>query len=147
MRHTDAKAQRPHRADVGHLVAQLREHLHGPGVVAVVDPLEARDVVRTALPLEAAEVDVVVDAEVVEGHEQVGGECRPQPQLVGSAPVEERPDVDAVGALRRGGQSEQLDRRQVVEQTAVGRRLGVVELVDDHDVEVVRRESVHPVRR
>ncbi len=48
---------------------QLREDLEGPAVVAGVDPIEARDVVCTALPFEAAEVDVIVNAEVVEGHE------------------------------------------------------------------------------
>ncbi len=62
----------------------------------------------------------------------------PQPQFRGYAAAEEVADVDAVGAFRGRGQSEQFDRPHVVEQPAVGRGFGVVELVDDDDVEVMR---------
>ena len=46
----------------------------------------------------------------------------------------------AVEALRRRGQSQQLSRREVVEQPVVRRCRRVMELVDDHDVECVRRD-------
>jgi hypothetical protein len=51
--------------------------------------------------------------------------------------VEER---EAVGALGGGGEGEELERLDVVEEVLVGARRGVVELVDDDDVEVVGRE-------
>ena len=46
-------------------------------------------------------------------------------------------------SLRSGcrGQPEQLDGREVVEHPLVRGGGGVVELVDDHDVEVVGRQS------
>jgi len=64
----------------------------------------------------------------------------PQPQLAGGAPVEEvGADIDAVGTLGSCGEAEQLAQGQVVEQPSVRWRLGVVELVDDHDVVGVGR--------
>ena len=65
----------------------------------------------------------------------------PQPQLGGDAIVEPVQDGQPVASFRRGGQPEQLDGRHVVEDPLVGGRGGVVELVDDHDVEVVRAPS------
>ena len=47
-------------------------------------------------------------------------------------------------SLRRGGHRQQPTRFEVVEKALVGRRLGVVELVDDHHVETGRIESVGP---
>ncbi len=71
----------------------------------------------------------------------------PQPQLGGDAIVEPVQDRQAVAALGRGGQAEQLDGLHVVEQRAVRRRRRVVELVDDHDVEVVGRQDRRGRRR
>jgi hypothetical protein len=51
----------------------------------------------------------------VKRHQQVGGQRVPQRQLVRGPIAEERPHVDAVGALWRGGQAEQFLRSQVVE--------------------------------
>ena len=107
-------------------------------VVAGVDVVELVDVVARRASTRAAQVGVVGDAEVVERAEQVALERVPQPQLGGDAAVEERADVGAVGAFGRRGEAEQLPRLEVVEEAPVGRGLGVVELVDDHDVEVRR---------
>ena len=82
----------------------------------------------------------------MERHEQVGVERVPQPQLVAIRPSKNCLDVDAVAAFRRRGQPEQLLRLQVVEQPAVGGRHGVVELVDDDDVEVVGLDALDAVR-
>ena len=71
----------------------------------------------------------------------------PQPQLGGDAVVEPVQDRQAVAALRRRGQPEQLDGRDVVEEPLVGGGRGVVELVDDHDVEVIRRATRRGRRR
>lgn len=86
------------------------------------------------------EVGVVSDSEVVERAEQIRLERVPQPQLRGDAAVEEVADVHAVGALGCRGQAQQFSRREVVEDPPVRRRLSVVELVDDDDLEGVRRE-------
>ena len=110
VRHRHAEPQRPHLPDVGDLVDRLVDDLAGPCVVAGIDVVERAGVVASALPLDTAQVDVVVNAEVVEGHQQIGAERIPQPQLVRAAPVEVLPDVDAVGPLRCGGQTEQFAR-------------------------------------
>jgi hypothetical protein len=50
--------------------------------------------------------------------------------------------VNAVAALRGGGEAEYLGGREVVEEAAVGRGLGMVVLVDnDHVVHVGERVS------
>ena len=51
-------------------------------------------------------------------------------------------DRQAVASFRRGGQAEQFDRREVIEDSFVRGGGGVVELVDDHHVEVIRRQGV-----
>jgi hypothetical protein len=143
--HRDAEAERPHAPHVGDLVDGLADDLARPCVIARIDVVEGRGVVRAAAPLDPPQVDVVVNAEVVERDEQVGAQRVPQPQLVGAASAELLPDVRAVAALGRGGETEQLARGQVVEQATVGRRLGVVKLVDDHHVEVVARDLLDAV--
>jgi hypothetical protein len=134
-----AEAQRAHPPGVGDLVAQLPQHLGCPRVVAGVEPVKALDVVGPALPLHPGQVHIVSHAEVMERHQQVGGQRVPERQLVRRPVAEERPHVHAVGALRRGRQAEKFLRPQVVEQPPVGRRLCVVELVDHDHVEVVGR--------
>ncbi len=135
----DAEADGPHLLRAGDLVAEFADHLGGAGVVAGVEVAQLRGVVVAALPLQLAEVDVVRDAEVVERHQQIGVQGVPEAQFAGGAAVEELlGDVDAVAAFRRRGQSEELLRLQVVQQPAVGGRHGVVEFIDDDDVEEVR---------
>jgi hypothetical protein len=67
--------------------------------------------------------------------------CIPQAQLGGDAVVEPVQDREAVAALRRCGEPEQLDGLEVVEHSLVRRGSGMVELVDDDDVEVIGREG------
>jgi hypothetical protein len=143
----DAEAQGPHPAGVGDLVADLAQHDPGAGVVAGVDAVEAGDVVGPALPLDPGQVGAVGDAEVVERAEQVGVEGVPESELGSGPAAEEGPDVDAVAALGGGGEPEQLAGLEAVQQPAVGRGLGVVELVDDDDVEGGGVEVVHAVCR
>ena len=66
----------------------------------------------------------------------------PQPQLGGDAIVEPVQDRQPVAAFGRGREPEQLDGLEVVEHPLVGRRGGVVELVDDDDVEVIGWQRV-----
>ena len=131
----DAEPEGPHLSGVGHLVPDLAQHDPGSRVVAGVQRVQRGDVVAPAGPGDRGEIGSVVDAEVVEGTQQVLVEGVPQPQLGGGPAVEERPDVDPVATLGSRGQAEQLDRGEAVQQPAVARGLGVVELVDDHDVE------------
>lgn len=70
------------------------------------------------------------------------GQCNPQPQFRGDAVIEPVQYRKVVTALRRGGQPEQLHRLQVVEECPIGGRRCVVELVDDDDVEMIRRKVV-----
>ena len=66
----------------------------------------------------------------------------PQPQLGGDAIVEPLQDRQAVAAFGGGGEAEQLDGGEVVEHPLVRGGGRVMELVDDHDVEVVGGDRI-----
>ena len=135
-----AEAEAAHRRRLG-VVGHLLHDQAGPGVGAGVGGAQRLDVVAAAPPpRDVPEVEPIVDAEVEEGREVLLVDRVPQPQLGGDAIVEPVQDRQAVAALGCRGQAEQLDRVDVVEQPAVRRRSGVVELVDDDDVEVVGRQ-------
>lgn len=119
----------------------------GAGIVSRVEVVQLRGVVVASLPFDLAEVDVVGHAEVVERHQKVGVQGVPETELACRASVEELlGDVDAVPAFRRRGQPQQLLRLQVIHQGLVRRGHGVVELVNDHDVEEVRFQLVNAER-
>ena len=130
----DAEAEGSHAAEVHHLVAQLGQHDRRPGVIAGVDVGQGRVVVAPLPPGHRPEVGAVGDTEVVERAQQVGAQRLPQSKLGRRATVEERAYVDPVGALGRCRESDELARCEMVDQPPVGRRLSMVELVDDHDV-------------
>jgi hypothetical protein len=137
-----AEPEGPHRRDVGVLVDLVNDEPR-PGIRAGVGGAERVDVVAAATPpRDVAQVDAVMDAEVQKRRQVLLVDCVPQPQLGRDAIVEPVQDRQPVAALRGGGQSEQLDRRQGLEDALVGGRGGVVELIDDDDVEVVRRQCV-----
>ena len=120
-------------------LAKLLDDLADPHVVGGVDVREGSDVVAGAPPEgHLPEVEAVVDAVVGERHEVLLIDGVPDAQLGGDAPVEEVLDVEPVGTFRCGRQAEQFPRLKSFEQCPVGRRSGVVELVDDDDVEVGR---------
>ena len=144
MRYRDTEAERPHAADVGDAFPQRREDFRRAGVVAVANHVERLEIglaVATALPLQPRQVRPVGDAEVVERSQQLLVEGVPEPHFERVAAREVAvAHVDAVAALRSRGQADKHLRLQVIEQRAVGRGLGVVELIDVHDVEPVRFE-------
>ena len=112
-----------------------------PGVGAGVGGAEGLDVVAPAsLPGDVGQVEAVVDAEVHERRQLLLVDGVPEAQLGGDAVVEPVEDGQAVAALGGGGEAEQLDGGEVVEHLLVRRGGGVVELVDDHHVEVIGRE-------
>ena len=61
----------------------------------------------------------------------------PEAQFSGDAITEPVQDRQAIGPLRGRRETQQLDRLKVLEQALVRRRGRVVELVHNHDVEVV----------
>ena len=138
----DAEAERSHRRGVDVLVNLLHDEA-GPRVRAGVGVGQRLDVVAaTAPPRNLAEVETVVDAEVEERRQVLLVDRVPQPQLGGDAIVEPLQDRQTVAAFRRGGEAEQLDGSEMVEHPFVGGRCGVMELVDDHDVEVIGGQRV-----
>ena len=82
-----------------------------------------------------------MDSEIREWRQILLVDRVPKPQLRGDPAVEVAEDVETVSALRCCRQPEQLDRVHVLEERLVGRRRRVVELVDDHDVEVSRVDA------
>ena len=66
----------------------------------------------------------------------------PESQFGGDAIVEPMQDRKPVASLGSCRQAEQLDGREMIEDPFVRRRRGVMELIDDDDVEVVRRECI-----
>jgi hypothetical protein len=138
--HAHAEAERAQPRSRGPR-SQLLEHEAGAHVVAGVDLLQRLDVVAAAaFPGHLTEVHPVVDAEVGERGEAVLVDRVPQAQLGGDPLVEPVEDRQAVAALGRGGQAEQLTWAHVIEERRVAGRGGVVELVHDHHVEVVGRK-------
>ncbi len=112
-------------------------------MVGGVDVREGSDVVAGAPPeRHLPEVEAVVDPVVGERHEVLLIDRVPHPQLGGDAPVEEVLDGEPVGSFRCGGQAEQFPRAESFEECPVGRRSGVVELVDHDDVEVGRVDGI-----
>lgn len=144
-RHTEA--ERSHGRQVRKLVYGCREDEPHLCVVTRVDPGQLGIVVRAPTPLQLTQVRAVADAEAVEGAQQIGLECLPQPELARSATAEEVADIDAVRPLRGGSEPEQLEGGEPLEQAPVRRGLRVVELVDHHDLERVPGEVPHVVRR
>lgn len=82
----------------------------------------------------------------MEGAEQVVLEGLPQPHFGGDAAVEELVlDVEPVHPLRGRRQTQQLPRLEMVDDPPICGGRGVVELVDDDDVEVVGSQLLKPL--
>ena len=146
-----AEAERPHAADVGDRVGECLEDEAHPHVVAGEDVCQVLDVVPGAAPpVCRAQIGAVVQAEVLERRQQPTLQRLPQPQLHRDAATEPAAHVLTVGPLRRGGQTEQDLRLEVLQQPSVRGRLRVMELVDHHHVEALRvqlRRQVQPGQR
>ena len=137
-----AEAERSHlgRVDV---LADFLDDEASPRVGAGVGGAERLDVVALSPPpWDVAEVDPVVDTVVEERRQVLLVDRIPQSELGGDPVVEPVQDGQPVAALRCCGETEQLDGTEMVEDPCVRRGGGVVELVDDHHVEVVGREQV-----
>ena len=138
----DAEAEGAHRRRVG-VVGDFLHHQASPRVGTRVGVAQCVDVVAaSAAPWDLAQVEAVVNPEVEEGRQVLLIDGLPESQFGGDAVVEPLEDRDAVAALRCGGQTEQFDGLEVIEDAAVGRCGRVVKLIDDHDIEVIRRQRV-----
>jgi hypothetical protein len=141
-----AEPQAAHARGVGVLGDVLHDESR-PGVGARVHGAEGVDVVAApASPRDAPQVETVVDPEVHERGKMLLVDRVPEPKLRRHAIVEPLQDRKAVTALGRRGEAEQLPRTKMVEHPRVRGRGGVVELVDDDDVEVLRRQRHETAR-
>ena len=83
-------------------------------------------------------VDPVVD----ERHQPVLLDRVPQPQFGSDAAVEVLEDRETVAALRCSRETQEFARPNVPQEAFVGRSGRVMELVHDHDVEVIGSEEL-----
>ena len=74
--------------------------------------------------------------------QQTAVERIPQPQFDGNATIEPLEYASTVSSFRGRRQSEQNPRPQMVQQARVGRGGRAMELVDDDNIERVRRDLV-----
>lgn len=115
-----AEAQRAHLRRIGHVLPELREDQVRALIVAGEHVAQSRQVIALAAPpLHGPQIDAVVDAVVGKRAQVLLIDGVPQPQLGGDAILEPREHGQAVGALRSGGETEQLDWPQVFEQPLV----------------------------
>ncbi len=144
----DAEAECSHGRWVPDALAKLLDDLADPHVIGRVDVRERSDVVSGAsTERHLPQVETVVDPVVGERHQVLLVDRVPDPELGGDTSVEEVLHGEPVGAFRRRREAEQLPRLQSFEECPIGRRGGVVELVDDDDVEVARVDGVDAGRR
>ncbi len=133
----EAEPEAAHRTGVGEAVDLLHDEAR-PGVGTRVGGTQGVGVVPASPPpRDLAEIEPVVDPVVHERREVLLVDGIPQPKFGSDPVVEPLQDREAVASLRCRGQAEQLDRTNVIEQSLVGRRGCVVELVDDDHVEVI----------
>ena len=140
----DAEPERPHPTRIEHDPLDRFEQLRDADVVAREEVAQLLRRVPAATPGQLAQVRAVSDAEVLERDEEALIDCLPQPQLDGDSMVEPLGDVAAIEPLRRCRQTEQFPRLQVVEEPVIAVGGGVMELVDDDDIERVR--AISPIR-
>lgn len=147
MFHGYAEPQRTHFAWLVDDPLNRLEQLRHPPVVAAVEVAELLARVAPATPADRREVGAVGDAEVLERHQEALVYRLPEAQLNRGPAAEPVGDVAPVETLRRGGQAEQLARLQPLEEPLVACRGGVMELVDDKDVEGVGIEPLDSLGR
>ena len=103
-----------------------------------------RIVSSAALPRYFTQVRAVVDSEVRKRHEILLVNRVPNTEFGGNASVEVPKNVEAIGTLRRRGHSKKLSRRNALQEHLVRRSSSVMELVDDHDIEICRIDRFQP---
>ena len=85
---------------------------------------------------------IVIDPVVVERGKQAAFDAGEQVMGENEVVVAQGEDVGLIGAIRRRRQPEQEAGREVIEHAPIGRGGGMVELVNDHVVEVPPRKAL-----
>ena len=143
---TDAEPETPHRGNLDVLV-DLLHHESSPSVGTRVRLTERSNVVPgAASPRNGPEVEAVVNAVVDEGRQVLLLDRIPQPQLGGNAVTKPVQHGQAVTALRRGRQAQQLPRFKMRKDTRVRRCSRMMELVDDHHIEMISGQRGEVIR-
>jgi hypothetical protein len=140
-----AEAERSHPVWIINARHNLGEHMSGPGVIRGQKIREPLDVIpSTAPPRHLTQIKAVVDAVVHERREPVLIDRIPKAQLGGDSIVEPVQKREAVASLRRRCEPQKFGRPDVLEKGAIGRRGGVMEFIDDDDVEVIGSRDAKP---
>ena len=113
-----------------------------PNGVASDEVVEFAGVVPAATPGHRAEVDGIRDAEVLEWRQVAAVDCLPQPELNCDPPSEPTSDITTIHSLWCRRETQELGGPDVIEEGGVARCLGVVKLINDHDVEVRRIDGL-----
>src|SRR5262249_35457141 len=106
------------------------------------NPIEIVNCVSAALPSYPAIVNRVGHPEILEWAQKLPVDCVGESNLGGNPIVEMLDDVQLIMSLRRGSQTQDHCRSHPLQQSLVTRRGRMVKLVDNDEVEVVRRERV-----
>ena len=140
------ETQNPRALDLLRITSLTPELLDDPSRPRVIGRQDVRQgggvVSGAALPRNVTQIRAVVDAEVRERHEILLVDRVPHAELGRDPSVEIPQDVEAVSAFWRGGHAKELSRRYAFQKRLVRWRRGVMELVDDDDIEMRRVESI-----
>ena len=106
--------------------------------LAVFEFLFQRGGIEAAVaPRDLLEVHIVLESEIVEGHQRAFRDPVADGGLPREYVIEKRCHVHAIGSLRRGGEAQGEGSVQPGHDPPVAGRLGVVDFVDDGIVEVL----------
>src|SRR5207245_4949595 len=103
-----------------------------------VTGVEASEVSRLVLPRfppDSGKIGRVGDAEVLKGSEELAVERVPETHVERGATIGPAPNVEPVRSFGRRSEREQYARLQVVKEAPIRGGLGMMELVDDDDIE------------
>ena len=137
----DAEAESAHRGGIVGKARYLLHHRPRPGVGTGVHVAQRLDVITLApTPRNLGQVESVVDAVVHERAQPLLVDGIPEPKFGGDAVVEPMQDRQIIAAFGSRCQPQEFAGLDVVEQPPIRRGRGMVELIDDDDVEVIGRE-------
>ena len=98
--------------------------------------------ISTSLEADAAKIRPIAHTKVMERGEKPLIQRLPEPHLGRDALIEPMEDLLAVGSLRSRRQADEHFRLEVLKEPAIGICLGMMEFVNDHDIELVRVQMV-----
>ena len=136
----DAEAKGTKRSDLA-MLGNLMHDQPRPRVGAGVQVAQRVDVIAAvASPRDLPQVEPIMNPEVQKRREVLLVDRFPESKFGSDAVVEPVQDWQPIAALRCRCESEELDRGDVIEDVLIQRCCGVMELVDDHHIEMVGRQ-------